>query len=87
MKNISIPIPIGSVVSHKSQYGMQQQSGIVLDDAGIRYGRHYVWVGWVIPGTEKSYRAAFWESVLIKTSEPLKIFIERTAKSMTYVSK
>ena len=77
------PISLGSIVSHLSVYGMKEQSGLVVEDAGIKYGRHYVWVAWMDPKTKEVRKTAFWDARLIPASESTHSFLKRTAKSMT----
>jgi hypothetical protein len=77
------PIPINSVVTHLSKYGMKRQSGLVVENAGTKYGRQYVWVAWVTPKTLTIMKTAFWTGVLRVSPQTAKDFIEKTAKSMT----
>jgi len=57
-------INIGSSVSHTSTYGMQGAHGKVVAEAGVRYGRRYVWVNYTTPKTGKTFNSAFWDQVL-----------------------
>lgn len=77
-------IPLNSVVTHVSKYGMKRQSGLVVADAGTKYGRQYVWVAWIAPKTQQIMKTAFWTQILRVTPQTAKDFIEKTAKSMTY---
>lgn len=81
MKNT---LNIGSVVTHASRYGMQKQSGLVVDNAGTRYGRQYVWVAWIAPKTLVTMKTAFWTEVLRISPQSAKDFLKTTAKSMGY---
>lgn len=80
-------ITVGSVVSHLSEYGMKKQSGLVVEDAGVKYRRHYVWVAWIEPVTLEVRKTAFWDDVLVISSQTSKDFIAMSAKTMTYASK
>lgn len=64
MKNTS-NIKVGSFVGHTSQYGMGNMPGRVIAEAGMRYGRRYVWVNYTHNG--KTYNSAFWDAVLVLT--------------------
>lgn len=79
----STPIPLNSVVTHNSKFGMSKQAGLVVADAGVKYGRHYVWVSWVHPETQDIMKTAFWDHILRVSPQTAKDFIETTAKSMT----
>ena len=79
-KNISL----GAIVRHADKYGMKRMSGLVVEDAGNKYGRHYVWVAWIEPKTKEVRKTAFWDARLILANESTHSFLERTAKSTTY---
>jgi hypothetical protein len=78
------PVPINSVVTHLSKYGMKKQAGLVVADAGTKYGRQYVWVSWVAPKTLVVMQTAFWTQVLRVSDQTAQEFIKQTAKSMSY---
>lgn len=80
------PLQVGIVVKHISEYGMKKQSGLIVEDAGEKYKRHYVWVAWIEPKTLEVRKTAFWDGVLIVSKQTSKDFIAKTAKSMTYVT-
>jgi hypothetical protein len=58
-------IKVGSTVGHSSQYGMGKSTGMVVAEAGNKYGRRYVWVNYTHPKTKKTYNCAFWDAVLL----------------------
>lgn len=64
MKVTKSPIKVGSVVGHSSQYGMGNSTGLVVAEAGNKYGRRYVWVNYTHPRSKKTYNCAFWDAVL-----------------------
>ncbi len=63
MKNKSIRV--GVSVTHTSKYGMGLATGLVVAEAGMRYGRRYVWVNYTVDSRKKTYNSAFWEEVLV----------------------
>ena len=65
MKVHKSPIHVGSTVGHSSQYGIGNSTGLVVAEAGTKYGRRYVWVNYTHPRTKKTYNCAFWDAVLI----------------------
>jgi hypothetical protein len=79
----STPISLNSVVTHLSKFGMSKQAGLVVAEAGVKYGRQYVWVAWIHPLTHEIMKTAFWTQVLRISPRTAKEFIETTAKSMT----
>jgi hypothetical protein len=80
MKNT--PIPLNSVVTHISKFGMKKQSGLVVAEAGTNYSRQYVWVAWITPKTQVVMKTAFWTQVLRISPQTAKDFIKTTAESM-----
>jgi len=74
-------ISLGAVVRHCDEAAMKTQSGLVVEDAGTKYGRHYVWVAWIEPETQEVRKTAFWDDKLINFNESTHSFLERTAKS------
>jgi hypothetical protein len=65
MKVTKSLIKVGSVVGHTSQYGMGNSTGMVVAEAGNKYGRRYVWVNYTHPLTKKTYNCAFWDATLL----------------------
>lgn len=62
-------VQVGSFVSHTSKYGMAEVIGMVIAEAGNRYGRRYVWVNYTVPKRKKTYNSAFWDAVLEVSSK------------------
>lgn len=62
---------------------MNKQAGLVVAEAGVKYGRRYVWVAWIAPKTQAIMKTAFWTDILRVSPQTAKDFIESTAKSMT----
>lgn len=65
MKTVKSPIKVGSTVGHTSKFGMGNSTGMVVAEAGNRYGRRYVWVNYTHPKSKKTYNCAFWDAVLL----------------------
>jgi hypothetical protein len=65
MKVTKSLIKVGSTVGHTSKYGMGNSTGLVVAEAGNKYGRRYVWVNYTHPRTKTTYNCAFWDAVLI----------------------
>jgi hypothetical protein len=65
MKVAKSLIKVGSSVSHTSIYGMAKSTGLVVAEAGNKYGRRYVWVNYTNLKTKKTYNCAFWDAVLV----------------------
>lgn len=61
-------IRVGVSVTHKNKYGMTLATGLVVAEAGTRYGRRYVWVNYTIESRKKTYNSAFWDEVLVVSS-------------------
>ena len=57
-------IRVGQFVKHTSKYGMTEETGCVISEAGTKYGRRYVWVNYTVKKTGKTYNSAFWDQVL-----------------------
>ena len=84
---MNTPLQVGLVVKHSSKFGMKKQSGLIVEDAGEKYRRHYSWVAWIEPKTLEVRKTAFWDEVLVVSKQSPKDFLAKTAKSMTYLSK
>jgi hypothetical protein len=80
------PISLGRIVRHLSVYGMKEQDGLVVEDAGMKYGRHYVWVSWIDPATKTVTKTAFWDDVLVLSPQSTSDFLAKAAKSMSYAT-
>ncbi len=74
-------IKVGMFVGHTSQYGMGKMPGRVIAEAGMRYGRRYVWVNYTANG--KTYNSAFWDDVLLPT-DAYSVVLPPTVESTSY---
>jgi hypothetical protein len=66
MKKTQHSIVVGMFVGHTSQYGMGKATGRVIAEAGMRYGRRYLWVNYTTKG--KTFNSAFWDAVLVPSN-------------------
>jgi len=63
-------------VGHNSQYGMGSVTGCVVAEAGVKYGRRYLWVNYTTKG--KTYNSAFWDGVLFPSNERSEVLAPTT---------
>lgn len=71
MKKHQNSIVVGMFVGHTSQYGMGKVTGRVIAEAGMRYGRRYLWVNYTTKG--KTFNSAFWDAVLLPSNYASKV--------------
>jgi len=71
MKKTQTQVRVGAFVCHTSEYGMGKVTGRVVAEAGMRYGRRYMWVNYTTKG--KTYNSAFWDAVLVPSNRVSKV--------------